>query len=95
MSDELAVVAFILIERLSSKAEEPNISSKSKQIQMNSLTVHRQILISILLTQKFFTDFFYGNIYVAQVGGMTLSELNALEEIFLEIIDFKLNVSEH
>jgi|APSaa5957512535_1039671.scaffolds.fasta_scaffold169737_1 hypothetical protein len=92
MSDELAVVAFILIERLSNKPQE--LIRKTRKIQMNSLTVHRQILISILLTQKFFTDYFYGNIYVAQVGGMTLSELNALEKIFLEIIDFKLNVSE-
>jgi len=35
---------------------------------------------------------FYGNSYVAKIGGMALQELNNLEELFLSTIDFNLIV---
>lgn len=49
------------------------------------------ILTSILITQKFFNDKFYGNLFIAKIGGVSTSELNVLEQEFLEIIDFDIN----
>lgn len=47
----------------------------------------------MLVTQKFYNDVFYGNSYVAKIGGISLEELNCLEEIFLGTIDWQLIVN--
>jgi hypothetical protein len=39
----------------------------------------RLILTSVLLTSKFNNDIFYGNQFVAYVGGVQLQEINGLE----------------
>jgi hypothetical protein len=54
--------------------------------------VHRLILVSILITHKFYTDPFYKNSDIARIGGVHLQEINFLEEEFLDIIDFNLIV---
>ena len=61
-------------------------------LQINSLTVHRLILVSILITHKFYTDPFYKNSDISRIGGFHLQEINFLEEEFLDIIDFNLIV---
>jgi hypothetical protein len=43
-----------------------------------------------LLTSKFYNDVFYGNHFVAYVGGVHLQEMNLLESEFLNYIDWKL-----
>ena len=49
--------------------------------------------MSLLITHKFYSDFFYSNKYIAQISGiLSLEELNKLEELFLEVIDFEINV---
>lgn len=48
----------------------------------------------MLVTQKFYNDLFLSNYEIATIGGLQLSELNLLEEVFLETIDFDINVSE-
>lgn len=50
----------------------------------------RLILASVLLTSKFYNDVFYGNHFVAYVGGVHLKEINLLESEFLNYIDWKL-----
>lgn len=55
----------------------------------NSL-FYRLILTSVLLTSKFYNDVFYGNHFVAYVGGVHLQEINLLESEFLNYIDWKL-----
>lgn len=44
----------------------------------------------MLLTSKFYNDVFYGNHFVAYVGGIHLQEMNLLESEFLNYIDWKL-----
>jgi hypothetical protein len=51
------------------------------------------MLISLLVTQKFFNDNFYGNTTIAKLGGVDISELNRLEEEFLELLDFHINIT--
>lgn len=48
------------------------------------------ILTASLLTSKFYNDVFYGNHYVAYIGGVSLEEMNLLEAEFLKFVDWRL-----
>jgi hypothetical protein len=48
------------------------------------------MLTSILTAIKFNEDDFYSNTYYAKVGGITLQEINNLENEFLTLINFNL-----
>ena len=61
-------------------------------MNINSLTIHRLILVAVLITHKYYTDPFYLNSYMSYIGGVQLQEINFLEEEFLDIIDFNLSV---
>jgi len=61
-------------------------------VSINSLTIHRLILVAVLITHKYYTDPFYLNSYLSYIGGVQLQEINFLEEEFLDIIDFNLTV---
>jgi hypothetical protein len=47
----------------------------------------------VLITAKFYNDIFFANHYIAQVGGVTLQNLNELEEFFMQVIDWQLYIS--
>ena len=47
-----------------------------------------------MLAAKFFDDKYYNNKYYALIGGIKLKELNLLEEIFLQSLDFWLYVEQ-
>jgi len=51
-------------------------------------------LVTTLVVQKFYNDKYYGNNTIALLGGIPIPELNMLEEEFLEMIDFNLNVGD-
>jgi PHO85 cyclin-6/7 len=51
------------------------------------------ILAAVLVASKFYNDVFYGNHFVAYVGGVHLEEMNLLETEFLRIIDWRLWVN--
>ena len=50
---------------------------------------YRLILTAVLVTSKFYNDVFYGNHFVAYVGGVCLQELNLLEASFLELVEWR------
>ena len=50
----------------------------------------RLILAAVLLTSKFYNDIFYGNKFVAYIGGVQKEELDLLETEFLKCIDWRL-----
>ena len=66
---------------------------QSSNIQVNSLTIHRVLLTSVVLAAKTFDDNFYTNNHYARVGGVPVEELNCLEIEFLFTINFSLYVS--
>jgi Cyclin len=47
-------------------------------------------LTTVLLTSKFFNDVFYGNNFIAAMGGVSLQELNFLEAEFLALVNWRL-----
>ena len=60
-----------------------------------SLTfVHRLILTTVLVTSKMFNDTYYTNQYIASFGGVTLRNMNELEAFFMQMIDWRLNITE-
>jgi hypothetical protein len=60
--------------------------------KLNSYTIHRLILTSMLLALKYNEDLIYHNSYYAVVGGVSLEELNALESDFLKKVEYRLYI---
>lgn len=56
------------------------------------LNIHRLLVTSVMLAAKFFDDVYYSNAYYAKVGGVKTAELNALEALFLKLIEWRLHV---
>ncbi|GAQ90580.1 cyclin [Klebsormidium nitens] len=68
--------------------------NRKERVHLSAFNIHRLLLTALLLSCKFFDDQCYGNAYFAEVGGVSVLELNLLEVEFLFHIDFKLNVTE-
>jgi len=82
-SAECFILALIYIDRL---------MRRNSRFLVNSLTVHRLIITSIMLGAKFFDDQFFSNAYFGEVGGVSSKEINMLEIDFLFMINFNLHV---
>ena len=46
---------------------------------LTELTIHRLMMVAIILSLKYLNDDYFDNKYYAHVGGITLNELNVLE----------------
>ena len=82
-SIECLILSLIYIDRL----------IQSGTIPVNSLTIHRVIITSVMLAIKFFDDAFFNNSFYARIGGIPTEELNSLELEFLKAINFSLLVT--
>lgn len=63
------------------------------EFSVNSLTIHRLLATSVVLSAKFHDDVYYSNAYYAKVCGLSLKELNMLEALFIKMLNWKLDVS--
>lgn len=84
LSGEAMILAMIHIARIYQKL--PNFP-------VNILTIHRLLLVSVMVSAKFFDDSFLNNARYAHVGGVDGDDLNMLELEYLFLIDFNLYVS--
>lgn len=82
-SNSCFIVALIYIDRI--------IQTKLDFV-LNSLSVHRMLITSVMVSTKFFDDETYNNLYYAKVGGLQVNELNQLENQFLKLIEFDLTI---
>ncbi|KAL6764348.1 cyclin-domain-containing protein [Haematococcus lacustris] len=82
MSPACFVVALMLIDEACTK--EPALGP-------TQLTVHRLVLAALVLAAKSCEDETYKNGFLAKVGGIPLSELNAMELQLLLLLDFQLH----
>jgi hypothetical protein len=82
--DTAFIVALIYIDRIS--AEDPNFVLAPKN-------VHRLLLTCTTLAEKYINDVPYINTFYANVGGISLEELNRLEVILLNALMWRLGVS--
>lgn len=78
------IAMLILIDRL----------CKTHSFRLNFSNVHKIILSSLVISIKFNEDEYFDNKFYAEVGGVTLNELNDLEYYFLKLIDFKVYIEE-
>ena len=85
VSDEILVVTLVYVDKLISRA--------GGQLRLSFLSVHRLLLSCLLVAIKFYSDAFYSNAYLANVGGVPTRELNALERLILRALNFDLVVS--
>jgi len=82
-SEECFVLAMIYIERW---------VQENQGLFVNAYNVHRLILTSVMIAEKYLDDESFDNIYYCRVGGLSLKEINELEREFLVMINFNLHV---
>mmetsp|Transcript_27879 Transcript_27879/g.81953 ORF Transcript_27879/g.81953 Transcript_27879/m.81953 type:complete len:251 (+) Transcript_27879:107-859(+) len=69
--DECFAVALIYLDRLFANHKAPFLPTAHN--------VHRLIITSVLVASKFYDDVFHSNSFMAQVGGISVAEMNKLE----------------
>lgn len=82
-SNNCFIIALIYIDRI--------IQSHADFV-LNSLSVHRMLITSVMVATKFFDDETFNNLYYAKVGGLQVTEVNQLEQKFLSLINFSLTI---
>jgi len=81
---ECFVVALVYLDR---------IIRNQGSMFVNPRTIHRLLITSVLLAAKYCDDIYFNNKYYARVGGISCSEMNALELEFLGRCKFDCNIN--
>jgi hypothetical protein len=68
------------------------LKRSDSSVRLTSYNFQRLLLVSIMVAAKFFEDEYYSNRHWAEIGGLTVQELNSLELEFLFRMTFNLNV---
>lgn len=84
ISAETLVLSVIQLARISLLPDVP----------LTSTTIHRLILTSVLVCTKYCDDVFLKNRFYAELGGISVSELNDMEVEFLFLVQFDFDLSE-
>lgn len=63
------------------------------EVEISPYTIHRLILALIVVTEKFFHDNACKNSFMAEIGGVTIHEINQLEIEVLVLLNFELHIS--
>lgn len=69
------------------------LGSKNPTMAVCDVTVHRLLMIALTIATKFLDDGFYSNAHYAKAGGLVLKEVNLLEGVMLQELDWKINVT--
>ncbi|CAK93595.1 unnamed protein product (macronuclear) [Paramecium tetraurelia] len=93
-SNECFVLALIYIDRVQERNQDVVINSYCVH-RLNLDQLYRFMLACILMSIKYNDDDYYKNDYYSRVGGITLQELNALEQELLTLLDYQLFVSQN
>jgi len=83
-SNSCYIIAFIYIDRVLQKNNELVILSRN--------SVHRFILISLVLAIKYVDEIYADNSFYSKIGGITLEEINRLEIEMLRLMDYNLYI---
>jgi len=78
MEESTLTISLIYIDRLCEKI----------QIEMSNNNIHRLILTSCLIAIKYNEDDYYSNTHYSKVGGISMQELNILEDEFIVGLDW-------
>lgn len=83
-SDECFVLALVYMDR---------IGRNNATMAVCDLTVHRLLVIAVMIAAKYLDDLFYDNRHYAKAGGMTTREVNVLEAAMLTALGWNAHVS--
>ena len=70
------------------------VFAKHPEIPVVHKTIHRLLIAAVTVAAKFCDDFHLLNLAYAKIGGVTVKEMWRLEVYFLNLLDFKLFVTE-
>jgi len=82
-SDACLIMGLVYVDRL---------VKMHPQFVVSPLNVHRFLSVGIMLAAKFHDDVYYSNTHYARVAGLSLKEMNKLEEYFLKMLAWRLLV---
>jgi len=80
------IISLIYVDRI--------CSEKTKRIVLIHNNIFKIFFSAIVIAIKYNEDFYDDNAYFAQVGGISLKEINILEKEFLDLISFRCFISE-
>jgi hypothetical protein len=83
-SECCAVVGLLYLQRLKQRVQTLRLTSNNLQ---------RLLLTSVMVAAKFLDDMYYSNKHWAQIGGLSLKDVNSLEMIFLFRLNFDLQMT--
>eukprot|EP00930_Biecheleria_cincta_P001141 TRINITY_DN102303_c0_g1_i1.p1 TRINITY_DN102303_c0_g1~~TRINITY_DN102303_c0_g1_i1.p1 ORF type:complete len:347 (-),score=56.78 TRINITY_DN102303_c0_g1_i1:272-1312(-) len=83
-SDASFVAALIIVDRL--------LEFDGGRLPLTMRNVHRIFLASLIVSVKYNEDLVYSNSHYAKAGGVHLREINRLERVLLQSLDFKVKV---
>ena len=86
LSEVVVLHAFLLIDRLLQ-------GGAARGFHLCLRNVHRVLLATTLLSAKLLDDECYNNNYWAQIGGVSLSHLNALEVEVMTLLEYEMHVT--
>jgi hypothetical protein len=84
------VTALMYIDQILTKTKK---ATPEQRVVLDTLTIHRLVLVSMVLAVKYHEDNHYSQAYYAQVGGVSLAELNSMERLFVDIVEWDLDVN--
>ena len=84
-SPSCLIVSIIYIDRMIDTYQD-------QKLFLHSFNVHRLFVTALTLACKHLEDKVYTNKYYAQVGGLSLQEMNRFEYRILQKLDYNLNV---
>ncbi|KAL5199360.1 hypothetical protein ABZP36_020563 [Zizania latifolia] len=91
------VVAHVYLDRLARRREDDEDDEDEEEApapaRVDSYSVHRLLITSVMVAAKFMDDIHYNNAYFARVGGVEVAEMNGLELELLFALRFRLNVT--
>ncbi len=65
---------------------------EKNNLLLTNYNIHRIVFTSILVAIKYNEDEYYSNSYYAKVAGLSIDEINNLEYVFLNLLDYRLFV---
>jgi hypothetical protein len=65
-----------------------NILINKRMIRLTYYNIHRLLVVSIMISNKFFEDDYYDNKWWASIGGISLKEINVLEIEYCDLIEY-------
>ncbi|KAJ9467230.1 Cyclin-U4-1 [Diplonema papillatum] len=81
-SNEVFILLLIYLGRLRAKTHTV----------FTSFNIHRLLLTSFVVAAKLRDDTYYSNKYYASIGGVSLSDMNRMEQAFLRLTKWELHV---